>query len=86
MKLVGNPGPSRITVVFEEGEFRGKSLTINAEPIVGGIVLLANGIKKWDDQQDSNIDEKDKKKIVRMIRKEINKHQKHVIIKIWTEE
>lgn len=42
MRIQGNPGPGRITVTFEEGKFKGKSVTMDAEPLVGGVALYAN--------------------------------------------
>lgn len=74
MKILGNPGPNRITVTFEEGAFKGRSVTMDAEPVVGGIVLFANIFKSWDGQQNILIDAQNKKQIIELIREELKKN------------
>ena len=73
MKIQGNPGPDRITVTFEEGKFNGKSLTMDAEPIRGGVVLYANTIKGWDNLPSTSIDFQTKEYVVELIRDELKK-------------
>jgi hypothetical protein len=69
MKYRGNPGPSRISVIFENGEFAGKSVTMDAEPLLNGVALYADTIRCWDGEKDY-IDMDIKKRIVQTIKKE----------------
>ena len=80
MKILGNPGPDCITVTFEDGEFCGKSVTMKAEPVVGGIVLYSSTFNSWDGQQDNIIDVQTKKRIVEMIQEELKKHPSSEIV------
>jgi len=80
MKILGNPGPNRITVTFEDGAFKGRSVTMDAEPVVGGIVLFASTFKSWDGQQSILIDAQTKKQITELIREELKKHPSSEIV------
>lgn len=71
MKIRGNPGPDRITVTFEEGKFKGKSVTMNADPLVGGVALYAKTIKGWDGSESLGMDAETKKEVVTLIRQEL---------------
>ena len=80
MKIRGNPGPDRITVTFEEGKFKGKSVTMNAEPLVGGVALYANTIKGWDDTEYLEMGTETKKEVVALIRQELEHYPPSEII------
>lgn len=72
MRLKGNPGPARITVFFEEGEFKGKSVTMDADQLVGGVALYAFTMKQWDDQEAISVETR--KKIYEVIKEMFEKH------------
>ncbi len=80
MKIRGNPGPDRITVIFEDGIFKGKSLTMDAEPLVGGVALYANTIKGWDGSEHLGMDAETKKQIVELIRQELKHYPSSEIV------
>ncbi|UOO38271.1 hypothetical protein IZU99_03170 [Oscillospiraceae bacterium CM] len=80
MKIRGNPGPDRITVTFEEGKFMGKSITMNAEPLVGGVALYAKTIKGWDGSEYLEIDAKTKKEVITLIRQELKRYPPSEIV------
>ena len=80
MKIRGKPGPNRITVIFDDGEFKGKSVTMNAEPLVGGVTLYADSIIGWDGQQSNNIEGQTKHRIVELIREELKKYPASEIV------
>ena len=80
MKIQGNPGPDRITVTFEEGRFKGKSVTMNADPLVGGIALYANTIKGWDGSEYMGMDAETRKDVVTLIRNELKRYPPSEII------
>lgn len=69
MRIYGKYGPSKITVLFEEGEFTGKSVTMEADQLIHGVALYASTLKTWDGDG-TIIDSETKKKIVELIRKE----------------
>lgn len=72
MILKGNSGPSRITVFFEESEFKGRSVTMDADQLVGGVALYAFTMTQWDDQETISADTR--KKIYEVIKEELKKH------------
>lgn len=80
MKIIGNPGPDRITITFEEGKFKGKSITMDADQLVGGVALYANTIKGWDGLEYLGIDDETKKEVVELIRQELKKYPASEIV------
>ncbi len=80
MRILGNPGPDRITVVFEEGKYKGKSITMDADPLVGGVALYVNTIKGWDGQENLGIELETKREIIEIIRQELRKYPSSEII------
>jgi hypothetical protein len=80
MKIQGNPGPDRITITFEEGKFKGKSITMDAEPLVGGVALYANSMKGWDGTEYLAIDVQTKNEVIELIRQELKKYPASEII------
>jgi hypothetical protein len=74
MKIRGNPGPDRITVTFEESKFKGKSVTMDADSIVGGAVLYADTIRGWDGTEHLGMDAKTKNEIVVLIKQALKKY------------
>lgn len=80
MKIKGNPGPDRITITFEEGKYKGKSVTMDADHLIGGVALYANTIKNWDGLEHTEIDEKTKKEIVELIKQELKKYPQSEIV------
>ena len=74
MKIQGNPGPDRITVTFEEGKFKGKSVTMNADPLVGGVALYSKTIKSWDGSGNIGMDAETKREVVALIRQELKRY------------
>jgi len=80
MKIQGNPGPDRITVTFEEGKFKGKSVTMNADPLVGGVALYAKTIKGWDGSEYLGMDAGTKKEVVALIRQELKRYPPSEIV------
>ena len=80
MKIRGNPGPDRITVTFEEGKFRGKSVMMNAEPLVGGVALYAKTIKSWDGSDYLGMDAETKREVIALIRQELKRYPPSEII------
>lgn len=79
MKILGNPGPDRITVTFEEGKFKGKSVTMDAELLVGGIALYANTIKGWDGSN-LGMDTETKNEVIALIRQELKHYPQSEIV------
>ena len=79
MKIQGTPGPHRIKVTFEEGKFKGKSVIMDAEPLVGGILLYANTIHDWNGGH-IPISPDEKFEIVNLIKNELNKFPPSEII------
>ncbi len=80
MKIQGNPGPDRITVTFEESKFKGKSVTMDADQIVGGVVLDANSIKGWDGEEHYDMDDQTKTEVIALIKEELKKYPPSTII------
>ncbi|MCC8123422.1 MAG: hypothetical protein LIO58_07770 [Oscillospiraceae bacterium] len=80
MKIQGDPGPDRITVTFEEGRFNGKRITMDADPIVGGIVLYANTIIGWDGSSSLRLDAQTKNEVVQTIKQELKKYPPSEIV------
>lgn len=80
MKIQGNPGPDRITVKFEEGKFEGKSLTMDAEPLVGGVSLYASTIKGWDGSAHIEMDTETKNEVIAFIKEELKRYPPSEII------
>lgn len=80
MKIKGNPGPGRITVTFEEGKYKDKSVTMDADHLIGGVALYASTIKNWDGLEQTEIDEKSKKEIVELIKQELKKYPQSEIV------
>ena len=80
MKIQGNPGPDRITVTFEEGKYKGKSITMDADQLAGGIALYANTIKGWDGLEYLGMNDETKKEVVELIRQELKNYPPSEII------
>jgi hypothetical protein len=70
VKIHGNPGPGKMTVQFESGKFNGKSITLDAEPISGGVILYSDSIRKWDGEN-GVINEDLKKEVIGLIRNKL---------------
>ena len=80
MKILGNPGPDRIAVTFEEGKFKGKSVTMAADPIVGGVVMYANTINGWDGLEPMEMGIETKNEVITLIRNELRHYPPSEII------
>lgn len=80
MKIQGTPGPDKITVTFEDGKFKGKSVTMGAEPIVGGVVLYASTIKRWDGLGTIDLESDTRNEVIQSIRIELKHYPPSEII------
>jgi len=80
MRILGNPGPDRITVTFEEGKYKGKSVTMDAEPLAGGVALYANTIKGWDGPQSLSMDAETRKEVIALIKNELKRYPPSEVI------
>ena len=74
MKILGTPGPSRLKIIFEEGEFTGRSITVAAEPLMGGIALSMKSVKGWDENPNEEFTESVRAQIILLIREDFDKN------------
>lgn len=72
MKILGTPGPSKVRIVFDTGDFIGRTLLVESEPIDGGILLYSDTINFWEGDK-NHIDQETKLRIIKEIKNEFEK-------------